>query len=121
MQIIEAFEQQPDSYLGRMLGQEKPESSTSLEKAKLIAAVFGKKTSVVFDIRAICDLFCKEGLKDETKITLANLLHISLAMSLNNMSLPLASKVIFQKYWELGHSTLTLSKLNELIQANRDN
>ena len=57
-----------------MLGQEVPETSVSQEKARIIASVFGKKTSIVYDSKSICDLFDKDGLKEETKEALANLL-----------------------------------------------
>ena len=38
-----------------------------------------------------------------------------------NMSLPVNSRFIYQKYWEISTSVLTLSRLNELVQAHRDN
>ena len=59
-----------------MLGQTAPEMSESEEKAKILAAVFGKKTSVVFDSKSICDLFAKEGQTELFKELLANLLFI---------------------------------------------
>lgn len=37
------------------------------------------------------------------------------------MQLPIQQKVVFQQYWELSRATLTLSKLNEMIQGHRDN
>lgn len=37
------------------------EISNAEEKARIIATVYGKKTSVIFDARAICDLFAKDG------------------------------------------------------------
>lgn len=59
-----------------MLGQTAPEMSESEEKAKILGAVFGKKTSVVFDSRSICDLFSKVGQSEAYKEQLANLLFI---------------------------------------------
>lgn len=44
-----------------MLGHQTAEVSESEEQAKILAFVFGKKTSVVFDAKSICDLFKKEG------------------------------------------------------------
>ena len=51
------------------------------EKAKIIASVFGKKTSVVYDTKAICDLFQKDGLAESMKELLANLLFVSLVLT----------------------------------------
>ena len=46
-------------------------SSEGEERAKILAAVFGKRTSVVFDANAICDLFGKEGQSEANKELLA--------------------------------------------------
>ena len=48
-----------------MLSQVAPEPSLPVEKAKILTAVFGKKTSIVFDAQAICDLFGQEGQSEE--------------------------------------------------------
>ena len=69
-----------------MLGQAAPEMSESEEKAKILAAVFGKKTSVVFDSKSICDLFAKEGQTELFKEQLANLLFIQMVLVKQNMS-----------------------------------
>ena len=46
-----------------MLGEEAGSmaANPAEEKAKILAAVFGKKTSVVFDSAAICELFEKDN------------------------------------------------------------
>lgn len=66
-------------------------------------------------------MFAKEGQKEEVKELLAHLLFIQLVLVKQNKELPVNSRVIFQKYWELSRSVLTLTKLNEMIQAHRDN
>ena len=38
-----------------------------------------------------------------------------------NMSQPISSSFIFAKYWEVSKSFLTMTKLNEMVQAHRDN
>lgn len=55
------------------------------------------------------------------KELLANLLFTQLVIVNQNMGLPVNSRFIYQKYWELNRSVLTLSRLNEMIQAHRDN
>ena len=62
------------SYLACMLGASSAMSygsSEGEERAKILAAVFGKRTSVVFDANAICDLFGKEGQSEANKELLA--------------------------------------------------
>ena len=49
------------------------------------------------------------------------MLFIQLVLVRQNMSLPVSSSFIFAKYWELSKSFLTLTKLNEMVQAHRDN
>ena len=46
-----------NNYLNKMLSQVTQEPSLAVEKAKILTAVFGKKTSIVFDAQSICDLF----------------------------------------------------------------
>ena len=55
------------------------------------------------------------------KELLAQLLFLQLVTVKQNMSLPVNSRFIFQKYWELSRSVVTLSRLNEMIQSHRDN
>lgn len=43
-------------------GEQQNESSLADEQAKLLVGVFGKLTSVVFDISTICELLAKEDL-----------------------------------------------------------
>ena len=43
-----------------MLNQEEVNNSVAEDKAKILGAVFGKKTSIVYDAKAIVDVFCKE-------------------------------------------------------------
>ena len=38
-----------NNYLNKMLSQVTQEPSLAVEKAKILTAVFGKKTSIVFD------------------------------------------------------------------------
>ena len=103
------------SYISQMLGHQTAEVSESEEQAKILAFVFGKKTSVVFDAKSICDLFKKEGQTEKVKELLANLLFTQLVIVNQNMGLPVNSRFIYQKYWELNRSVLTLSRLNEMI------
>lgn len=110
-----------DSNLNKMLGQVATESSVAVEKAKILSTVFGKKTSVVFDAQAICDLFQKQDQTDEFKELLANLLFTQLVLVKNNMAQAVNSRFIFQKYWDLNQSVMSLNKLNEMIQSNRSN
>lgn len=72
-----------------MLGEESGSiaANPAEEKAKILAAVFGKKTSVVFDSAAICELFEKDNQTDENKEILAQLLFIQLVLVRNNMQL----------------------------------
>lgn len=104
-----------DNYLSKMLGQAAPKPSAAEEKAKILATVFGKKTSIVFDSKAICDLFQKEGQAEKSKEILAHLLFVQLFLVKSNMGLQVNSRFIFQKYWEHSQSVLTLTKLNEMI------
>jgi len=104
------------SYLSRMLANgAKVEESEAEEKAYILALVFGKITSVVFDARSICELFSKEGQTESGKELLANLLFIQLALTKQNAGLTHTSRHVFQKYWELSQSVLSLTKLNEMI------
>ena len=78
-----------ESYLVQMLEQANGapvETSDALEKATIIARAFGRKTSVVYDSRAICDLFEKEGQSETTKELLACLLHLQLRLVRQNLS-----------------------------------
>ena len=43
-----------------MLNQEEVDNSVAEDKAKILGVVFGKKTSIVHDAKAIVDVFCKE-------------------------------------------------------------
>ena len=61
------------------------EPCNALEKATILTAVFGKKTSVVFDAQAICDLFSEPDQTEESKELLANLLHVQLTIVNQNM------------------------------------
>jgi hypothetical protein len=89
--------------------------------------VFGKLTSVVFDISTICELLAKEDLDYTLKTILAHTLRPSLAFI--KMSSEVASRpsnasaqinAVFHKYWDLATSHLKISKLNELLQSHRD-
>ena len=114
LSIVDEADQQ--SYLSKMLGHgASNEGSETEEKAKILAAVFGKKTSVVFDARSICEFFSKEGQSESVKELLANLLFIQLVLTKQNAGLALTSRPVFQKYWELSLSVLSLTKLNEMI------
>ena len=46
------------------------------EITKVLVGIFGKKTSVIYDTKSICELFQKEGQSDEFKRILANLLYV---------------------------------------------
>jgi len=70
-------------------------SDPAEERAKILAAVFGKRTSIVFDAAAICELFCKETQSEENKQTLAQLLFIQLVLVRQNMQQQNASQAVY--------------------------
>lgn len=97
------------------------------EQARLLVGVFGRLTSVVFDVDAITDLMNKEDQPAALKELLAHTLVCSLVHikhhSLATQRMAVGSSqhnVIFKRYWELASTNIKLSKLNELLQSNRD-
>lgn len=60
-------------------------SSVHEEQAKLLVGVFGKLTSVVYDVNSICDLFKKRDQSKETKVVLAHTLSASLTSIRTNI------------------------------------
>jgi hypothetical protein len=94
------------------------------EQARMLIAVFGQLTSVVFETRSIRDLFIREGQSDEFKELLAHALTLSLAYQKHASSLiagKLTSNQVFMKYWDLSVGSINLQTLNEMLQSNRDN
>jgi hypothetical protein len=85
-------------------------------------------TSVVFDISAITELLVKEDQPPKLKELLGHILACSLAymkmqtLTVQRMSVASPTQnIIFKRYLELAQSSIKLSKLNELLQTNRDN
>jgi hypothetical protein len=76
--------------------------------ANILVAVFGRKTSIVFDMTSLCDLFAT--CPDDRQL-LANTMFLALATIKQNA--PHAE--IFKKYQELAIAQLKLSTINEMV------
>ena len=116
-----------DSQLSESQDKAKPANGES-ELAQLIIEIYGKKTSVIYDLAAITELMQqnvdqKSGEDSKLKL-LSNLLYFSLAKIFQNKDHQCSVKdfqITYNQYWKLALTHLTLKKVNELIQPNRTN
>ena len=88
------------------------------DTASLLFEIFGKKTSVLYDLSAITDLI------EEKPETMSNVLYLSLAQLFQCRENHCSQKdlqVSFDCFWTLAISHLTLSKLSQIMQPHRNN
>lgn len=88
------------------------------DTAYVVFEIFGKKTSVLYDLSAITDLI------EDKPETMANVLYLSLAKLFQCRDNHCSQKdlqVSFDCFWTLAKSHLTLSKLSQIMQPHRNN
>lgn len=98
-----------ESVLKRIVGVSQRQVSVHEEIAHILVAIFGRKTSVVFDTSALCEIFAQTTAADKEMV--AHTIFLSLAMIKQGA----VGHEIFKKYLELATSQLKLSTLNEMI------
>ena len=109
-----------------------PSSNPEAELAQLMLEIYGRKTSVVYDLFAITELMQQlteasagTGTNTESRLKLlANLLYFSLANIYQNKDNRCPTKDLqasFDQYWRLALNHLSLKKINELLQPHRTN
>ena len=65
-------------------------------------------------------MFTADNQSDEMKEMISQTIFIALATIKQNIVANQREAQVFRKYWELCTTSLSLAKLNEMIQANRD-
>ena len=103
-------------------------SNAESELAQLIIELYGKKTSVIYDLSAITELMQQnidQKSKEDSKLKLlSHLLYFSLAKIFQNKDYQCTVKdfqMTYNQYWKLALTHLNLRKINELLQPNRTN
>jgi hypothetical protein len=114
IQIVEEEE------LSLLKQEQKPIVTEPQEKATILVRVFGRKTSVLFDVQTLTEMFTADNQSDEMKEMISQTIFIALATIKQNIVANQREVQVFRKYWELCTTSLSLAKLNEMIQANRD-
>lgn len=117
-----------DSHYSEAMPSKQHKSDSEGELAQLVLEIYGRKTSVVYDLSAITELMqqnieAKKSSDSKLKL-LANLLYFSLANIYQNKSNQCSIKdfqVSFDQYWRLALSHLSLKRINELLQPSRTN
>ena len=92
--------------------------------AQLILEIYGRKSSVLYDLSAITDLIATSLDADQSKLSLyANLLYFSLVQIYQNKDQcnHKELQVSFSQFWKLASSHLTLEKLNSLLKPTKTN
>ena len=91
------------------------------DKATILLEVYGKKTSVLYDLASITDMMLQN---DDKVILLANVLYLSLASIFQNKDNQCSQKdlqVSFNAYWTLALSHLSLKTISSLLLPQRNN
>lgn len=103
-------------------------SNAESELAQLIIELYGKKTSVIYDLSAITELMQQnidQKSEEDSKLKLlSHLLYFSLAKIFQNKDYQCTVKdfqMTYNQYWKLALTHLNLRKINELLQPNRTN
>ena len=120
---VHIIEENPMEPISMLRQDKKPFVSLSEEKARILVRVFGRKTSVLYDVKSLSEMLSAENQSDQMREMIAQTIFISMASIKQCIITQANSKeaAIFRKYWELCITSLPLAKLNEMIQSNRDN
>lgn len=95
--------------------------SAQEQRAFTLVSAFCKKTSVVFDMNALVELFKHEDTDEEGKVLIANAMFASLVIlrqavqPSNSLGTNAALIPTYKMYMELSHAALKLDKLNIMI------
>jgi hypothetical protein len=76
--------------------------------------VFGKKTSITFDIRSLADLFESKEDTDDLEM-IAHSIFTALYAIKEKKESTLKIAETFKRFWQLAITSLPLSKINEMI------
>jgi hypothetical protein len=103
---------QEASILKRIIGLEQQRKVTVPEElAQILVAIFGRKTSVVFDMAAVLEIIAQESTSVDDRELLAHTMFLAIASAKQQAP----SSEIFKRYIDLAISQLQLTTLNELI------